>query len=484
MVFSSPTFLFGFLPIILALYFLSPWKMKNAVLLAASLFFYAWGEAFYVLVMIVSIFSNYAFGIRIGRLSGNLPGEGKKRKFLLALGVAINLLLLGWFKYANFVFENINIALNWINIEPLIIKDIHLPLGISFFTFQAISYLVDVYRHETPAQTSRYKLGLYISLFPQLIAGPIVRYHDVAGQIIKRTHTIELFSSGVQRFVFGLAKKMLIANPLGEVADNIFALSTGDLSSPVAWLGIICYSLQIYFDFSGYSDMAIGLGRMFGFRFLENFNYPYISQSIQEFWRRWHISLSTWFRDYLYFPLGGNRISPMRTYLNLIVVFLLCGFWHGASWNFIVWGMIHGIFLIIERAWLAKTLGKAWHLIRHFYTLFVVTIAWVFFRADSLPDAMNYLSSMFGFTGEQAHIYTISYMMTNETGIALIFSLIFATPLYPYISNKLSNSEYCSSTSLITLQLSAKTIVILLLLLLSISRVASSTYNPFIYFRF
>jgi len=359
MLFSYPTFLFGFLPIILTLYFLSPWKAKNAILLTASLFFYAWGESFYVLVMIVSILSNHAFGIRIGRLSSELPNENKKRKILLAYGVAVNLLLLGWFKYANFLFENINVALNWIDVDPIVIKDVHLPLGISFFTFQAISYLVDVYRNVTPAQPSRYKLGLYISLFPQLIAGPIVRYHDVAGQIEIRTHSIELFSSGVQRFVFGLAKKMLVANPLGLVADTVFAQSASDLSSPVAWLGIISYSLQIYFDFSGYSDMAIGLGRMFGFRFLENFNYPYISKSIQEFWTRWHISLSTWFRDYLYFPLGGSRCSSTRTYINLIIVFFLCGFWHGASWNFIVWGLIHGFFLKghgLEDIWLKRGL--------------------------------------------------------------------------------------------------------------------------------
>ncbi|GMR18502.1 MAG: MBOAT family protein [Gammaproteobacteria bacterium] len=484
MLFSYPTFLFGFLPIILTLYFLSPWKAKNAILLTASLFFYAWGESFYVLVMIISILSNHAFGVRIGRLSSELTNESKKRKILLAYGVAVNLLLLGWFKYANFLFENINVALNWIDVAPIIIKEVHLPLGISFFTFQAISYLVDVYRNVTPAQPSRYKLGLYISLFPQLIAGPIVRYHDVAGQIEKRTHSIELFSSGVQRFVFGLAKKMLIANPLGLVADSVFAQSASDLSSPVAWLGIISYSLQIYFDFSGYSDMAIGLGRMFGFRFLENFNYPYISKSIQEFWTRWHISLSTWFRDYLYFPLGGSRVSPARTYINLIIVFFLCGFWHGASWNFIVWGLIHGFFLIVERAWIGKHLAKAWAPLRYFYAVFVVTIAWVFFRADTLPDALAYLSVMFGLSGETANIYSVSYMMTNEALVALIFGVVFATPLYPYITRKLSQQKYSNTISAISRQVIPKIALVSLLLMLSLSSVATSTYNPFIYFRF
>ncbi|NOY17458.1 MAG: MBOAT family protein [Gammaproteobacteria bacterium] len=484
MLFSYPTFLFGFLPIILTLYFLSPWKAKNAILLAASLFFYAWGESFYVLVMILSILSNHAFGIRIGRLSSNLPNENKKRKIFLAYGITVNLLLLGWFKYANFLFENINVMLNWIDVTPIIIKDVHLPLGISFFTFQAISYLVDVYRNVTPAQPSRYKLGLYISLFPQLIAGPIVRYHDVAGQIEKRTHSIELFSSGVQRFVFGLAKKMLVANPLGLVADNVFAQTASDLSSPVAWLGIISYSLQIYFDFSGYSDMAIGLGRMFGFRFLENFNYPYISKSIQEFWTRWHISLSTWFRDYLYFPLGGSRVSPSRTYFNLIIVFFLCGFWHGASWNFIVWGLIHGFFLIIERAWIGKHLAKMWAPFRYFYAVFVVTIAWVFFRADTLPDALAYLSVMFGMTGDARHIYSVSYMITNEAVIGLIIGIVFSTPLHPYITRKLSQYKYSNSISVISQKVIPKIALVSLLLALSLSSVATSTYNPFIYFRF
>lgn len=341
-----------------------------------------------------------------------------------------------------------------------------------------------MYRNETPAQTSRYKLGLYISLFPQLIAGPIIRYHDVAGQITKRVHSIELFSSGVQRFIFGLSKKMLIANPLGAVADDIFALSSNDLSSPLAWLGIICYALQIYFDFSGYSDMAIGLGRMFGFRFLENFNYPYISQSIQEFWRRWHISLSTWFRDYVYFPLGGNRKSPMRTYQNLIIVFLLCGFWHGASWNFIVWGMIHGIFLILEKAWLGQFISQSWRFLRHLYTLFIVTIAWVFFRADSLSDSIDYLSAMFGLSSNTVHIYTVSYMMTNEAAIALLFGILFSAPVYQQLKRTLTATSQSFPNTASTLVMLVKAVSVTALLSLSLSSVAISTYNPFIYFRF
>lgn len=484
MLFSSPTFLFGFLPIILILYFLSPWKIRNAILLAGSLFFYAWGEVFYVLVMIASILVNHAFGLRISRLDENLPNYDRNRKRMLGMGIAANLLILGWFKYANFIVDNINIALGWISIDPVLIKDVHLPLGISFFTFQAISYLFDVYRNEAPVQKSRYKLGLYISLFPQLIAGPIVRYNDIANQIVKRTHSIELFSSGVRRFIFGLAKKMLIANPLGEVADNVFALSSNDLTSPVAWLGITCYALQIYFDFSGYSDMAIGLGRMFGFRFLENFNYPYISQSIQEFWRRWHISLSSWFRDYLYIPLGGNRGTPVRTYINLIIVFLLTGLWHGASWSFIVWGMTHGFFMLLERGGLGRLLSNTRPVTRHLYTLFVVTIAWVFFRADTLSQARQYLSGMFGMNETNIYAPDIPFMMNNETTLAMIAGLLLATPLYPAITKRLAAWRPAGRAGELVIHPLPGIIIPALLFIASLAKVASSTYNPFIYFRF
>jgi len=313
-------------------------------LLAVSLLFYAWGEVFYVGVMFASILTNYATG-RFIYYARNSSDHRLTSKFYLAIGIAINIIS---FKYANFITNNINDLLSLFSLGTIDLEPIHLPLGISFFTFQAISYIVDVYRKEVTAQKNIYNLALYISLFPQLIAGPIVRYHDIALQITDRLHSMELFSSGVQRFIIGLAKKMLIANPLGEVADNVFALSGNDLTTPLAWIGIISYSLQIYFDFSGYSDMAIGLGRMFGFRFHENFNHPYIAKSLREFWRRWHISLSSWFKDYVYIPLGGNRVSTVRVYTNLLIVFLLTGIWHGASWNFIVWGMFHGFFLATE----------------------------------------------------------------------------------------------------------------------------------------
>jgi alginate O-acetyltransferase complex protein AlgI len=371
LVFSSPIFLFAFLPIVLLVYYLTPKVFKNISLLIASLLFYAWGEVFYIAVMIMSIISNYFIGILIS----NSQQQDKPTctpKFYLAIGIVINVGLLISFKYANFITDNFNIILEEFHISAIDLQVIHLPLGISFFTSQAISYIVDVYKKEFKAQSNIYNLALYISLFPQLIAGPIVRYHDVAKQITGREHSLELFANGAARFIIGLSKKMLIANPLGEVADNIFILSGNDLTMPLAWIGVVAYSLQIYFDFSGYSDMAIGLGRMFGFKFLENFNYPYISKSLREFWRRWHISLSTWFRDYIYIPLGGNRVSTVRVYMNLFIVFLLTGVWHGASWNFVAWGLFHGIFLAAEHAGFSKILSKIWRALQHLYLIFIV----------------------------------------------------------------------------------------------------------------
>ena len=314
MVFSSPIFIFGFLPMVLLIYYLSPGKLKNIVLLLASLLFYAWGEIFYVGVMVISIISNYMVGKLIFTAQKKYVARLPSKLYLMS-GIFINIGLLISFKYTKFMVDNINEIFPIFDISVIDLAPIHLPLGISFFTFQAISYIVDVYRRDVRAQNNIYNLALYISLFPQLIAGPIVRYHDVASQIIGRSHSVELFSSGAQRFIIGLAKKMWLANPLGEVADNVFALSGHHLTMPLAWIGILSYTLQIYFDFSGYSDMAIGLGRMLGFQFRENFNHPYIAKSLREFWRRWHISLSTWFKDYVYITLGGNRVSRLRVYI-------------------------------------------------------------------------------------------------------------------------------------------------------------------------
>lgn len=422
--------------------------------------------------MIASILMNFLVGKAIGK---NL-GDKSKSKALLFIGVLLNCLLLIVFKYANFLVENVNLIFPG---DGITIPGIHLPLGISFFTFQAISYLVDVYRRQATAQRSLLNLGLYISLFPQLIAGPIVRYEHIAKQIEQRSHSLELFYSGVVRFIFGLSKKMLIANPLGEVADNAFAISSGDLTAPMAWVGITAYALQIYFDFSGYSDMAIGLGRMFGFRFLENFNYPYISRSLREFWQRWHISLSHWFRDYLYIPLGGSRNNQAyKTYRNLLIVFLLTGIWHGASWNFVVWGLLHGAFLAAEHAGMKSYLPRLWRPLQHIYLLVVVLFAWVFFRAENLDSALVYCAAMLDLSTVWADANMLDQLITRKAQYAFVFGILFSLPIIP----KLFDLNSISKNSVV--QLSTLFLLTTGLLYLSILEVSSATFNPFIYFRF
>ncbi len=344
MLFSAATFLFLFLPVLLLLYFLCPRRLRNLLLLTASLLFYVWGEKTYVFVLLASIAVNYTLGLWLDGLR-----TARGRRLAIALAVFANLGLLATFKYAVFLLQNCNVALAALHLAPLPVPNIHLPLGISFFTFHALSYVIDVYRGEVRALKDPIAFALYISFFPQSIAGPIVRYSDLATQLVRRRFFRAGFAEGVRRFIFGLSKKMLIANTLALPADAIFGLPPEGLSAGLAWLGITCYTLQIYFDFSGYSDMAIGLARMFGFDFKENFNYPYVSRSVTEFWRRWHMSLSSWFRDYLYIPLGGNRRGTIHTYFNLLAVFFLCGLWHGASWAFVGWGLYHGGFLVLER---------------------------------------------------------------------------------------------------------------------------------------
>ena len=385
MVFSNLVFLFIFLPAVLFLYYLSPKAGKNYILLLASLLFYAWGEPVYVLIMLGSICMNYLFARWLDQ-----GKNGFQRKFWLVVSIIANLFVLGIFKYAGFFMENVNKLFHTVFPVP----EIALPIGISFFTFQAMSYVIDVYRKDAVLQKNLFDLALYISLFPQLVAGPIVRYQTVADQITDRIHDWALFESGVKRFLIGLFKKVLIANPIGLVADEIFALSGGDLSTGTAWIGVMAYALQIYFDFSGYSDMAIGLGRMFGFKFLENFNYPYIAQSVTDFWRRWHISLSSWFRDYVYIPLGGNRVRPWKIYCNLFIVWTLTGFWHGASWTFLVWGFYYGVLIALERLFLGKLLAKLYRPLRHLYLLFIVMIGWVFFRADDFSYSFDLLYTL------------------------------------------------------------------------------------------
>ncbi|MCK5830111.1 MAG: MBOAT family protein [Methylococcales bacterium] len=480
MVFSSPVFLFGFLPIVLLFYYLSPKAFRNIVLLISSLLFYAWGEVFYLSIMLVSIITNFITGKLIYH---TLEDNKSSSKTYLIIGITINIGLLISFKYANFIVDNINSLFSIVTIPPINLAPVHLPLGISFFTFQAISYIVDIYRKEVKAQNNIFNLALYISLFPQLIAGPIVRYHDIAAQIINRTHSIDLFSGGIQRFIIGLAKKMLIANPLGELADNVFALSGNDLTMPLAWIGLVAYTLQIYFDFSGYSDMAIGLGRLFGFRFLENFNYPYIATSLREFWRRWHISLSSWFRDYVYIPLGGSRVSTYRVYINLLIVFLLTGIWHGASWNFVIWGLFHGFFLTSEHMGFSKILNKIWLPFQHVYVMTIVVTSWVFFRTENTIEATNYLGALVNLSNWNTSAFQFAQVTSNESIYMMAIGIIFSMPIYMTLKNKMSQA--CKNTlSHVTFIYLPKLLFLTAIFMLSLLKVASSTYNPFIYFRF
>ena len=477
MLFSSTVFLFYFLPIVIGLYFISPRPVKNMILLAASLFFYAWGEPRFVLIMLASIVMNYVFG----RLVDRDRQHEKKIKLWMTLMVLGNLGMLGVFKYASFFVENVNSVLGFSLNDP----EIPLPLGISFFTFQAMSYVIDVYRKDGQVQRNIFDLALYVSFFPQLIAGPIVRYQTVADEIVDRRETIDDFVSGIQRFVIGLGKKMILANSAGYVADQIFGMPAGEMSTTLAWVGVIAYSLQIYFDFSGYSDMAIGLGRMFGFHFLENFNYPYISRSVSEFWRRWHMSLGSWFRDYVYIPLGGNRQGEWKTYRNLAIVWLLTGVWHGASWTFIAWGVYYGVFIMLERAFLGKWLKAMPSWLSLSFTLFVVIIGWVFFRADDFPYAISYLQAMFGLHGgplfdQQALYYLVQY------GVVLTIAIIGATPIPRIVVGKLLSQELDETKSMTTRRIVGLVRVtgVTVLFFLSISYIVSSTFNPFIYFRF
>ncbi len=472
MVFSSNIFLFAFLPLILAFYFLLPEKIatktiRNFILLIASLVFYAWGEMRYLPLLLFSITANYFFGIALDKFS-------KQKNLLIFLAVALNLLLLGYYKYVNFLIENLN-RFEFFKIEN---QKISLPIGISFFTFHAISYLVDIYRGKCRAQKSFFDLALYIAFFPQLIAGPIVRYNFIEKYLSKRRHNFYAAAYGARRFIIGLGKKVIIANPLGEMADAVFSLPVADVSTPFAWVGIVAYSLQIYFDFSGYSDMAIGLARIFGFKFPENFNYPYISRSIKEFWRRWHISLSAWFRDYVYIPLGGNRVSLYRQYFNLILVFFLCGLWHGASWNFVIWGMFHGCFLVLERfKFFNNFLDFLPKIAQNFYAILVVIIGWVFFRSKDLEYSLGFLKNMF-----------VNHQVENVSGGVLrLFNSHFL-----WMSFGLALLGFSPIAKKITLKLSQKNkifsvifdVALLLILFLVIVRISASTYNPFIYFQF
>lgn len=476
MLFSSSVFLFYFLPIVLGLYFISPRFLRNIILLVASLFFYAWGEPKYILIMLISITMNYFFGLWVDRYRD----DAKRIKATMIAMVIANIGMLGVFKYTGFFVQNTN-SLFGLNLND---PEIPLPIGISFFTFQAMSYVIDVYRKDGKVQRNPLDLALYIALFPQLIAGPIVRYQTVADEINDRRETLDDFVSGIQRFVIGLGKKMILANSCGYVADQVFDYSADGMSTSLAWIGIIAYSLQIYFDFSGYSDMAIGLGRMFGFHFLENFNYPYISKSVSEFWRRWHISLGSWFRDYVYIPLGGNRSGEWKTYRNLAIVWTLTGVWHGASWTFVAWGAYYGVFIMLERAFLGKWLAKIPAVLAHMFTLFVVVIGWVFFRADNFPYAIEYLRTMFALNDTRL-VDTAAQFYVVQYGVVIVIAMIAATPIPKWLAAKFLRFEV-DGTSLIVRQSVAmvRVLSVAILFAISISYVVASTFNPFIYFRF
>lgn len=441
-----------------------------------SLIFYAWGEGYLVLLMVISILVNYVAGLAIDECHKKSKTVAK---ILLGISVALNLVLLIYYKYFNFIVENLQAFGLEINLEN---EPIHLPIGISFFTFQSISYLVDVFRNETEVQKNPLNLGLYISLFPQLVAGPIVRYHDIARQIAERKINNKKFTSGTARFIRGLGKKVIIGNSLALIADETFAIPAAELPSMVAWLGIICYSLQIYFDFSGYSDMAIGLGKMLGFNFLENFNYPYISKSIQEFWRRWHISLSSWFRDYLYIPLGGNRGGTFFIYRNLFIVFFVTGLWHGASWNFVVWGLFHGAFLVLERVGLKDFLNRTPSFIQHAYLILVVIIGWVFFRSPDLSYAFSFLQSMIGLNSG-GNFYPLLYF-DNYRIATLILGVLLSTPFVKVLVNKLKLLPNPAFNIVKPMYKSFSLFSALAILILCAMELAQSSYNPFIYFRF
>lgn len=469
MVFSSAYFLLLFLPLTLLLYFIVPKRFRNLVLLVASLYFYAYGEEILVLIMVFSTLLDYKCGLLI---------EQGKRKLGLRISIVANLLTLGFFKYFNFGVENAYAILDTLSINSESIRgipEIALPLGISFYIFQTMSYTIDVYYGRVKANKNILEFATYVTMFPQLVAGPIVRYADIQKQILDRTVTLLDFTKGLERFILGLGKKILIANTFASIADNIFVQNGEGLSTYSAWLGVIAYSFQIYYDFSGYSDMAIGLGRMFGFTFLENFNYPYISKSIQEFWRRWHISLSTWFKDYLYIPLGGNKKGITRTYLNLIIVFLITGLWHGASWNFVIWGIYHGCFIILEKLFLGPILKKS-GVLQNLYVLGVVTIGWVFFRIEEFPNSIYYLKTLIIPTSGNPSVNDfITYFNSGkELAITLVVAIAFSMPLYPYLEKKLTNPTF----------LIFRYIGVICLLLICITYIAAGSYNPFIYFRF
>jgi alginate O-acetyltransferase complex protein AlgI len=473
MVFSSLLFLFIFFPIILLTYYIAPIKYRNLVLFIFSIFFYAWGEPVYVLLMIFSTLVDFTHGMLVEKLKES--GKIKKAKLVLLSAMIINLGLLGFFKYSDFLIGNINSFLG-LNI-PLL--NLALPIGISFYTFQTMSYTIDVYRGDAKAQKNIISFGTYVALFPQLIAGPIVQYKTIADQLVNRKESIKQFSYGIRRFIIGLGKKVLLANNIGLLWSQISDMKATNLSVVTAWIGIMAFAFQIYFDFSGYSDMAIGLGNMFGFDFLENFNYPYMSKSITEFWRRWHISLGTWFKEYVYIPLGGNKKGFIKQIRNILIVWLLTGIWHGASWNFVLWGLYFGIILIIEKLFVLKYLKRIPNIFSHIYTILLTLFSWVIFAFDNTIQIADYLKAMFGLTKlgfiDGQGIY---FLYTN---LILIIILIAASTDIPkrignWLMIRLENKQIVLSI--------VRNFILIGIFILSVAYLVDSSYNPFLYFRF
>lgn len=470
MVFSSLEFLLAFLTVTLLVYFVVPLKLRNIVLLMVSLIFYGWGEPVYVFLMIFTITVDYIFGLLVERAQKR--DDPKRARLHLILSVVINLAILGFFKYYNFFVSNLRLipGLDWL---PLL--DLELPIGISFYTFQALSYVIDVYRRDTGAQHNIASFGAYVTLYPQLIAGPIVRYKDVDDQLTVREHSVPLFAEGCRTFIAGMGKKILLANTAGQLWEYFRAIPTDERTVAAAWMGMLCYAFQIYFDFSGYSDMAIGLGKMIGFRFIENFDYPYISKSITEFWRRWHMSLSTWFRDYVYIPLGGNRCSKLKQLRNIFVVWFLTGFWHGASWNYILWGIYYFVLLMIEKTFLLDKLKKAPAFVSHIYTLFFILFGWLLFVFEDLSAGFVWLGNMFG-VGTAAAISSGDIYNLVRNLIFFVILAVAATPLPKKLYRKLT--EKSNSARIVA---SAGGIV---MLLVCMAYLVDSSFNPFLYFRF
>jgi len=471
----------------LGLHFIVPAKWRNIFLLLVSIGFYAWGETVYVILLLVSIVMNCLFG---AVLEKNLKVTASK--LILCIAITANLGLLGWFKYANFFVDSINSLLSKIAIPAIVLEPLHLPVGLSFFTLQAISYLIDVYRSNGDVRPKPLDVAVYISLFPQLLAGPIIRYRDIAAQICERVILMPDVICGVKRFIVGLGKKVLIANTMGAAADAVFDLPAGQITAGLAWLGAVSYTVQIYFDFSGYSDMAIGLGRILGFHYKENFNYPYLSSSITEFWRRWHISLSTWLRDYLYIPLGGNKRGGMRTYCNLLIVFFLCGLWHGASFTFVAWGLYHGIFLVLERSGRGKAIPQYFKPLQHLYTLLVVMVGWVIFRSESFSQCIAFVRALIGL-GAPAWESCYHPALYIDAKYVMMFVFAVSFELFPLLRSCLQMSSKClhlqTATGRQKICISlfyavVENVSLAIFLVASILQLAAATNVPFVYFRF